>query len=383
MLDQIALYIKGGKDELRLPAQLSGGGYAGAYQRLFRQTLHLNRNGEKALCADIGKLAESLVPKNEREALLLARLAFLVDMHDRAEELRQQFADRSLDNNWMLINAALEFRRENLEAAATEAARYAEEWTVMVMGAPLGEAPNLCVLREKPVLVSNPFGELNIRFGGSFIGQLINHFPRRYRYFSLFVDAPSTAPAQQVMRPPDVMLNSIINGETLGDPSLREDLEAAIGRWDVPCINLPSAAYDTARDKLPKLLGETPEQSSAIQALQCRSSTCNRKPETDHERLCELPIECRLIPPGGDLSSQGWGTVKAERSPPIIPHIANHLAVVGRVIGQFARAFQLGDGGLGCADGVKIRIKPFLAVPTSRFGISERCTEKLLPQRSG
>ena len=256
-LDDILLHFEnaGPSEILTSPALPKVMSAAPRQLKLLRRKIRtLSSSEQQQAAAKLGAIVDGMTPASGQEALVLAQIAFYAGNDVRARRLWEAYGRNLSLRGWMLLDAALAARGAEPETAIAKAAAYANEYTVSSFRRPDPDKPNLYVLKQQPAVIADPRATTSIHFGGNLISQVVDRYPDRFNYASVFVDAAATERKLSMVPAPDLLVSNVVNGEALGDPRLVEATEAAIRHWNMPCINNPQAAAVTARNRLADLL---------------------------------------------------------------------------------------------------------------------------------
>lgn len=224
--------------------------------RLVMACVILHRQGRSEQAIAAARAACKIPADNAQLALCLAQLSYLAGDFARSRKLIKTHSGHAANPNWMLLDSAVALHQGNITKARMKAVDYANSRPLVQLPNHQNPVPTLCILRDRPQVINDPFEIRRMHIGGNLISQYISRFPQAFNVISLLADAETASRAQETAPVPDILVSNVVEGEVLGDPSLRKALRDAANRWGMKCINGPEAAYHTARDKIQELFAD-------------------------------------------------------------------------------------------------------------------------------
>jgi len=163
------------------------------------------------------------------------------------------------DAQWMLLDADNAYHMEDAEKALAKTEEYCAQVPYRTVEARGGQADmTLCIVTSGPEVIDNYRKPLNMRLGGNFTSQIVRRGLGNARYVSVVANSRRLGRGLRKMDKPDLLINGVTHGERLGNKALFDAAVSCANQWDIPVLNRPEAAYDTARDKLYQLIRDIP-----------------------------------------------------------------------------------------------------------------------------
>lgn len=216
---------------------------------------HLIASKKFEAALDLSKILIGAAPGNAFISKMLARAYIANKKFDEAQKICNQFTHMmKIDPVWKMIEGSVVIGLKDLEKFEKIVKEFANFFPYFVIPNTEHQKPEICVTILSPVHVTDDASLHNLRFGGNFCRQFVARTQDKFRFSSLYVDANPIANVLAKIKKPNLIFNAVVNSEILGDPRILERSTKCIDHFDVPVINHPKYAKETARDKLEKAL---------------------------------------------------------------------------------------------------------------------------------
>ena len=216
-------------------------------------------------CGQPGKarrLLDRALPERSGDAAALnldGRLRLDECDADAAADILERAAELAPDDCQPLI--ALSYAQDQLgqrDAGRATADRISRGWAVYSAPPRASQRATMLVLNPAPRSVSDSnYGLREFHFSGNYASQISTLMRDEYRFLSLFADLPQGELPERLPAA-DVVLNNLVNSESMNIPGRLDIVRAAVERIGRPVINHPDQVFQTTRQKNALLLEDMP-----------------------------------------------------------------------------------------------------------------------------